>query len=149
MPVSAWVKLDDKDGNYTFVSQAGDRASGFQLYYSKSFDKWVFNRHVKDTDDTTIIRSTSSDTARAGVWTHLAGVYDASAKTVQLFVNGKPQTAAEFTTPWRANSALQIGRLFYKGSFRENVPGTMDNVQVWDRAVGIDQIFNDGIQFRK
>ncbi|MGP4004888.1 LamG-like jellyroll fold domain-containing protein, partial [Streptomyces sp. 8N706] len=87
--VSAWVKLDNKNVNHTFLSQAGTRASGFQLYYSKHYDKWVFNRHVKDTDDTEIARSMSSETAQTGVWTHLAGVYDASAKKVQLFVNGK------------------------------------------------------------
>uniref|UniRef100_UPI002446690F glycerophosphodiester phosphodiesterase family protein n=1 Tax=Streptomyces albus TaxID=1888 RepID=UPI002446690F len=135
--VSAWVKLENKDGNYTFVSQAGERASGFQLYYSKSFDKWVFNRHAKDTDDTTIVRSLSSAAAETGVWTHLAGEYDASAKTVQLFVNGKAQPAAEFTTPWRANSALQIGRLFYKGSFRENAAGTVDDLRISEQTSAV------------
>ncbi|MFE9647277.1 LamG-like jellyroll fold domain-containing protein [Streptomyces sp. NPDC006365] len=144
--VSAWVKLDNKNANHTFLSQAGTRASGFQLYYSKALDKWVFNRHTKDTDDTGIVRSTSSETAQPGVWTHLAGVYNASTKKIQLFVNGKPQTAATFTTPWRAAGGLQIGRLGYKGGFQENLAGTIDNIRVWDRAVGVDEIFNDGIQ---
>jgi hypothetical protein len=144
--VSAWIKLDNKNVNHTFLSQAGTRASGFQLYYSKALDKWVFNRHTKDADDTEIVRSSSSATAQPGVWTHLAGVYNASTKKVQLFVNGKPQTAADFTTPWRASGGLQIGRLAYKGGFQENFAGTIDNVRVWDRAVGVDEIFNDGIQ---
>ncbi|MGW8973526.1 LamG-like jellyroll fold domain-containing protein [Streptomyces platensis] len=147
--VSAWVKLDAKDRNRTFLSQAGNRASGFQLYYSKNYDKWVFNRHTADTDDTTIARSISTDIAQAGVWTHLTGVYDSAAKKVQLFVNGKPQTAADFTTPWRAGSALQIGRLHYQGTFQEHFAGTIDNIRIWDRAVGVDEIFNDGIQTGK
>ncbi|GGO54616.1 LamG-like jellyroll fold domain-containing protein [Streptomyces lasiicapitis] len=147
--VSAWVKLDNKDRNYTFLSQAGNRASGFQLYYSKYYDKWVFNRHVKDTDDTTIARSMSSSAAQTGTWTQLTGVYDASAKKVQLFVNGKPQAAAAFTTPWRAGSALQIGRLFYKGTWQEHFVGTIDNVRVWDRPVDAAEILNDGIRVKK
>ncbi|MFK8851729.1 LamG domain-containing protein [Streptomyces sp. Ac-502] len=144
--VSAWVKLDAKDRNYTFLSQAGDRASGFQLYYSKYYDKWVFNRHAKDTDDTQIIRSTSTEAAQAGVWTQLTGVYDAAAKKIQLFVNGKPQPATAFTTPWRAAGALQIGRLHYKGAWQENAAGTIDSVRVWDRAVAAAESINDGIQ---
>ncbi|WP_268249649.1 glycerophosphodiester phosphodiesterase family protein, partial [Streptomyces bluensis] len=135
--VSAWVKLDDKDRNHTFLSQAGNRASGFQLYYSKAYDKWVFNRHTKDADDTAIVRSMSTDVAQTGVWTHLAGVYDASAKKIQLFVNGKPQAAADFTTPWRASGGLQIGRVYYQGTFQEHFAGTVDAVRVWDRPVVI------------
>jgi glycerophosphoryl diester phosphodiesterase len=146
--VSAWVKLDNKSRNHTFLSQAGDRASGFQLYYSKTYDKWVFNRHTKDSDDTEIVRSVSASTAQAGVWTELTGVYDASAKTVQLFVNGKPQTAATFTTPWRAAGGLQIGRLLYGGQFQEHFAGTIDNVRVWNRAVVIGCADTDGIGHR-
>jgi glycerophosphoryl diester phosphodiesterase len=146
--VSAWVKLDNKSRNQTFLSQAGDRASGLQLYYSKTYDKWVFNRHTKDSDDTEIVRSVSASTAQAGVWTQLTGVYDASAKTVQLFVNGTPQTAATFTTPWRAAGGLQIGRLLYGGQFQEHFAGTIDNVRVWNRAVVIGCASTDGIGHR-
>ncbi|MEJ8650737.1 glycerophosphodiester phosphodiesterase family protein [Streptomyces sp. MS1.AVA.3] len=133
--VSAWVKLDAKDRNRTFLSQAGNHASGFQLYYSKAYDKWVFNRHTTDSDNTTIVRSTSTDTAQTGVWTHLTGVYDSAAKKIQLFVNGKPQTAADFTTPWRANGGLQIGRLHYQSTFQEHFAGTIDNIRIWDETV--------------
>jgi len=147
--VSAWIKLDNKSRNHTFVSQAGDRASGFQLYYSKHYDKWVFNRHTKDSDNTKIVRSVSANTAQAGVWTQLTGVYDASAKTVQLFVNGKAQTAAAFTTtPWRASGGLQIGRLHYGGQFQEHFAGTIDNVRVWDQTVVTGCAGTDGVGHR-
>ncbi|MFE0326897.1 glycerophosphodiester phosphodiesterase family protein [Streptomyces sp. Y2F8-2] len=146
--VSAWVKLDDKNANHTFLSQAGSRASGFQLYYSKWYDRWVFNRHVKDTDDTGIVRSVSSTAAQVGVWTHLEGVYDASAKKIQLFVNGKPQAAASFTTPWRALGGLQIGRVLYKGAFQEYVPGTIDDVFLSDDTSAADCSRTDGLGHR-
>ncbi|MFE0099806.1 LamG-like jellyroll fold domain-containing protein [Streptomyces sp. NPDC059009] len=146
--VSAWVKLDNKDRNYTFLSQAGDHASGFQLYYSKQFDKWLFNRHATDTDDTKIVRAMSKDAAKAGVWTHLAGVYNSETKKIELFVNGKSQASTAFTTPWRAQGGLQIGRLFYKSAWTENAAAVIDNVRVWDRAVGANDIVNDGIRVK-
>ncbi|MYT33609.1 MULTISPECIES: LamG-like jellyroll fold domain-containing protein [unclassified Streptomyces] len=128
--VSAWVRLDNKDRNYTFLSQAGDHASGFQLYYSKYYDKWIFNRHAKDTDDTPIVRSISKDVAQTGVWTQLTGVYDAAKQTVSLSLNGELQESTKFTTPWRANGGLQIGRLFYKGTWQEYFAGTIDDVRI-------------------
>ncbi|MGW0538333.1 glycerophosphodiester phosphodiesterase family protein [Streptomyces sp. NPDC003032] len=128
--VSAWVKLDDKNENYTVLSQAGDRASGFQLYYSKHYDKWVFNRHASDTDGTEIVRSMSDSSARADEWTHLTGIYDNIEKKVQLWVGDKPQTAASFTTPWQARSALQIGRLFHKSAWQEYFSGTVDDIRI-------------------
>ncbi|PKV89959.1 LamG-like jellyroll fold domain-containing protein [Streptomyces sp. TLI_146] len=143
--VSAWVKMDNKDRNYTFVSQAGERGSGFQIYYSTYYDRFIFNRHVSDTDETDIVRSLSADPAQIGVWTKLTGVYNAADQTIQLFVDGKPQQAATFTTPWRASSALQLGRLHYKGAWTENAAGAIDNVRVWTRAVEPGDIANEGI----
>ncbi|MFE1177603.1 LamG-like jellyroll fold domain-containing protein, partial [Streptomyces sp. NPDC058773] len=75
-----------------------------------------------------------------------AGVYDSATKKVQLFVNGKPQTAADFTTPWRAGSALQIGRLFYQGVWQEHFAGAIDNVRIWDRSIEAEEFANEGIQ---
>ncbi|MGV9878053.1 glycerophosphodiester phosphodiesterase family protein, partial [Streptomyces sp. NPDC003379] len=102
----------------------------FQLYYSKHYDKWVFNRHASDTDGTDIVRSMSDNAAKVGEWTHLTGVYDHTAKKVQLLVGGEPQTAASFTTPWQARSALQIGRLFHKGAWQEHFSGTVDDIRI-------------------
>ncbi|MFE0174655.1 glycerophosphodiester phosphodiesterase family protein [Streptomyces sp. NPDC059002] len=132
--VSAWVKLDNKDRNHTFLSQAGDHASGFQLYYSKYFDKWLFNRHATDTDDTKIVRTLSKDTAKAGVWTHLTGSYDAAKQSLSLSVDGKLQQSVKFTTPWRAHGGLQIGRLLYKSTWQENSAATVDDIQVAQSA---------------
>ncbi|WP_344098258.1 LamG domain-containing protein, partial [Streptomyces stramineus] len=133
--VSAWVKLDDKSRNYTFLSQAGQHASGFQLYYSKAYDKWVFNRHVKDADDTGIVRAMSKSVAQSGEWTHLTGSYDAAKQSLSLFVNGQLQESAQFTTPWRAGGGLQIGRLYYQGSWQENTLGLIDEVRAVQSVV--------------
>ncbi|MEV3853786.1 glycerophosphodiester phosphodiesterase family protein [Streptomyces sp. NPDC050095] len=81
------------------------------------------------------MRSVSTSTAETGVWTQLTGVYDATAKKIQLFVNGQPQTAASFTTPWKATGGLQIGRVRYQGTFQEYFAGSVDTIRVWDTSV--------------
>ncbi|MFJ4710861.1 LamG-like jellyroll fold domain-containing protein [Streptomyces sp. NPDC088785] len=141
--VSAWARLAKKDVNYTVLSQAGTNASGFQLYYSSAYNAWIFNRHQSDATDPVIVRSVGSRAPVLNAWTHLTGVYDAAAQTVQLYVNGVPQgSPAAFTTPWKASGGLQVGRLWYTGG-KENFAGTIDEVKVWSRALADTEVAHD------
>jgi hypothetical protein len=143
--VSAWARLTKKDVNYTVLSQAGTNASGFQLYYSSSFNAWVFNRHHTDVASPVITRSVATKPPVLNAWTHLAGVYDAAAQTLQLYVNGVPQgDPVPFTvTPWKASGALQVGRLWYTAAGKENFAGTIDEVKVWSRALADTEVTHD------
>ncbi|MBF8174975.1 LamG domain-containing protein [Streptomyces olivaceus] len=143
--VSAWARLEKKDVNYTVASQAGTNASGFQLYYSSTYDAWIFNRHQTDVVDPVIIRSVGSKPPVLNVWTHLAGIYDAAAHTIQLYVNGAPQGApVSFpAVPWKASGGLQVGRLWYRTQGAENFAGTIDEVQVWSRALADAEVAHD------
>ncbi|ROT32981.1 LamG domain-containing protein [Micromonospora sp. HM5-17] len=133
--VAAWVRLRSGTANATALTQAGAVNGGFQLYYSTSFG-WVFNRHVTDADGTAIVRATAPDPPQLNRWTHLAGVYDLSARQLRLYVNGALAGTASFPDPpWHASGALQIGRLKYEGTFREYWPGEIDDVRVYDRVV--------------
>ncbi|MFF0206290.1 LamG-like jellyroll fold domain-containing protein [Streptomyces sp. NPDC005017] len=143
--VSAWARLTKKDVNYTVLSQAGTNASGFQLYYSSSYNAWIFNRHQTDVVDPVIIRSIGTKPPVLNAWTHLAGVYDAAAQTVQLYVNGVPQGApTPFTaTPWKASGNLQVGRLWHNTAGKEYFSGTVDEVKVWSRALADSELAHD------
>ncbi len=143
--VSAWARLTKKDVNYTVLSQAGTNASGFQLYYSSSYNAWIFNRHQTDVVDPVIVRSIGTKPPALNAWTHLAGVYDAAGHTLQLYVNGVPQgTPTPFTaTPWKASGGLQVGRLWYNGAGQENFSGTIDEVKVWSRALADTEIAHE------
>ncbi|MYT18690.1 Concanavalin A-like lectin/glucanases superfamily protein, partial [Streptomyces sp. SceaMP-e96] len=127
--VSAWVKLDAKDRNQTFLSQAGNRASGFQLYYSKAYDRWVFNQHTADTDGPDLVRAVSKDAAQPDEWTHLTGSYDADKHALSLFVNGRLQQSVQAAPAWRATGGLQIGRVRSHGAWKENAAGAIDEVR--------------------
>ncbi|MEV1049748.1 LamG-like jellyroll fold domain-containing protein [Streptomyces sp. NPDC049887] len=143
--VSSWARLVKKDVNYTVLSQAGTNASGFQLYYSTAYNAWVFNRHQTDVSGPAITRSIGTKPPVLNVWTHLAGVYDAAAQTLQLYVNGVPQgDRVPFTaTPWKASGGVQVGRLWASATGKENFAGTIDEVKVWSRALADTEIAHD------
>jgi hypothetical protein len=142
--VSAWVRLQDASRNYTALSQAGTNASGFQLYYSSAYKAWIFNRHGSDVASPTITRSIATAPPTLNVWTHLTGVYDAAAGTIQLYVNGRPQgNPVAFTTPWNATGALQVGRLRAGTTYSEYFGGQIDEVHVWSRALADTEVVQD------
>ncbi|MFD2766541.1 LamG-like jellyroll fold domain-containing protein [Micromonospora eburnea] len=144
--VSAWVRLTSNSRNNTIISQGGDRASGFQLYYSSGYDRWIFNRHATDTDNPTIIRAVSEQPPVLGAWTHLLGVYDPTYQQLRLYVNGRLQTPATFTTPWRATGPVQLGRLRYNGGYQENFTGDIDEVKLFDRIVSDDPRAGENVE---
>ncbi|MEW9548163.1 LamG-like jellyroll fold domain-containing protein [Nonomuraea sp. NPDC050783] len=140
LTVAAWVLLSDKSRNSTVVSQSGSRASGFQLYYSSGYKRWIFNKYDADTDNETIVRAVSDAEPVAGIWTHLVGVYDGPHRQLRLYVNGIAQSApATYTyTPWDATGPLQLGRMKWRGQFVENFAGDIDELKVWDRELSDD-----------
>ncbi|GII54061.1 hypothetical protein Pth03_24500 [Planotetraspora thailandica] len=140
LSVSAWVRLADTTKNSTIVSQSGVHGSGFQLYYSSGYKRWVFNKYDADTDTEIAIRALSDKEPQANVWTHLVGVYDAPAKQIRLYVNGTLQSApaAYPYTPWDATGPLQVGRMKWRSHFIENFAGDIDDVTVWDRMLSDD-----------
>lgn len=138
---SAWVRLTGNSHNAVALSQAGTNGSAFALYYSTSYNAWVFNRYATDVAAPTIVRSTSTITPEVGVWTHLMGVYDAQEQTIQLFVNGIPQgDPVAYTTAWQATGGLQIARGQYGGAFSDYFPGQVDEVTVWNRILSEEEI---------
>ncbi|MFE9904904.1 LamG-like jellyroll fold domain-containing protein [Streptomyces achromogenes] len=143
--VSAWVRLTKKDANYTVLSQAGTNASGFQLYYSLYYNAYIFNRHQTDVADPAITRSIGTKPPVLNAWTHLAGVYDSAAQTIQLYVDGVPQGApVPFTaTPWKASGGLQVGRVWVATTGKENFAGTIDEVKAWSRALADTEVAHD------
>jgi len=116
--VSAWVKLDDKSSSYTIASQDGDRESGFSLKYAN--DRWSFGA------------ANSTTPTQAGEWTHLVGTYEPH--KVSLYVNGKLEGTAD-TTFASASGPFVLGAGQRDGARVEQLPGTLDHVQVWDRVI--------------
>ncbi|MFE2376128.1 LamG-like jellyroll fold domain-containing protein [Streptomyces sp. NPDC059398] len=135
--VSAWVKLNSLTTNSTFVSQAGgdNNAAGLQLYYSSGDQVWGFG-HRSDDTTTGTWRAVYGSKATTGRWTHLVGVYDATAQELRLYVNGKLTGVRDWTyTPWNATGPLQIGRTVSNGTYLEYADGSISDVRIYNTAL--------------
>jgi Concanavalin A-like lectin/glucanases superfamily len=131
--ISAWVRLTDKSVNRVVAAQVGANTGAMALYYSTAYDRWVFNRTTSDVASPTYIRAISTTVPMIdGRWVHLAGVYDAEAQQVRLYVNGVLEATTAFTAPWSATGAMYIGRAL---SASQYWAGDLDEVRVYDRIL--------------
>ncbi|MGW4074390.1 LamG domain-containing protein [Streptomyces asiaticus] len=130
--------MDKKpDGAAVITAQAGRYAPGFELYYSKTYDRWAVNQYSADTADATPIRAMQPDgtQARAGEWVHLVGVHDTVANTLTLYVNGTKAGSTELAGAFYADQSMYIGAGSYSGGVDNHFPGTIDDVRLFDRPV--------------
>ncbi|PZF96252.1 proprotein convertase P-domain-containing protein [Micromonospora deserti] len=130
--VASWVKLDALDRHQTVVSQEGALHSGFRLHYDNDAKAWAFLIGGTTRDGGTVpdgvVRGTSAP--RAGEWTHLAGVYDHGARQMRLFVNGRLQASAAYTSVAKAEQILTIGRGRSGGWWVDYLAGSVDDVEL-------------------
>ncbi len=128
----AWVKLDALGGYQTFLSIDGDQISGFFLQLRADTGRFALS--VPTTDGNTAI-ATASDPPDAGVWYHVAGVSDAAAHTVSLYVNGELQMTVPLENPRRAGGHTAIGRGQYGGNPVDWVHGEIDDARLYPAAL--------------
>ncbi|NEB02592.1 LamG-like jellyroll fold domain-containing protein [Streptomyces sp. SID13726] len=142
--VSAWVKLPKTKPAHaaTVASQIGTTVTGPELYYSNSYDRWVFNQHSADTADSTVVRAMqpTGTTAYGGEWTHLVGVQDTVADTLALYVNGSLAGTVALPSTWYAGGAVQIGASAFQGVATSFFPGQIDDVRLFDRPVSAGEV---------
>ncbi|WP_229833780.1 LamG domain-containing protein [Streptomyces xantholiticus] len=138
--VAAWTKLGSRDQISTVASQQGAQVGAFQLYYSSSYDRWVFNRYSQD--GTSLVRAISTRPGVVGAWTHLMAVYDRDAQQIRLYVNGRLEATTAYTTPWAASGPFEIGRMKSpSGSLGSHFKGDLDHVEAWNRVVFPDEMW--------
>src|SRR5205823_2996118 len=108
--VMAWVRMSGSRGTGTAVSQDGTEAPGFSLQYSAARNRWAFTMAAADAAGSAVARALSARPAAAGSWVHLAGVRDAAAGRIRLFVNGIHSGTAAYSGAWHASGRFQVGR---------------------------------------
>ncbi|MFD0631707.1 carbohydrate binding domain-containing protein [Catenulispora yoronensis] len=112
--VAAWVKLAagaNTGGSQTVVAQNGDNERGFFLGYDRGTQSWKFD--MQPTDGATFspvsVKSQPLTGSQFSGWNHLAGVYNASAHTMNLYVNGVLVASAPFTATTSFTGSMVIG----------------------------------------
>ncbi|WP_345438306.1 LamG-like jellyroll fold domain-containing protein [Actinoallomurus vinaceus] len=126
--VTAWVRLENTKFWATAVSQDGTPNSAFYLQYSLEENRWAMAGCGT--------RATSLSPPVLNRWTHLTGVYDAAAKQDRLYVDGALQKVIDCPAPRSATDGpLVMGRGKFDNEKVDFFPGTIDDVQVYDRVV--------------
>lgn len=144
--VGAWVRLDTSTvRTMGIVSQHGTSASPFFLSYAADgIDDWSFRVYSCPTPTTcTWQKARSTVEPVPGAWTYLAAEYDASQQQISLYVNGTLQSTVSSVAPAEVNGPLEFGRDSWSGSPVDYLDGSVDEVQVWQRALSSEEIANE------
>jgi uncharacterized repeat protein (TIGR03803 family) len=135
MTLEAWVRPTSVDGWRTVVLKEGDGLS--YALYANDADANKAAGYVRIDDEDEKVRSRRRLTS--GVWAHLAMTYDGT--VMRLFVNGEEVESRKQTGAAEVSAGkLRIGgNLVWGEWFR----GQMDDVRIYDVAVGAPQIKAD------
>ena len=136
--MSAWIKLNSVSGNQTFASIDGTNISPFYL----QLEGGVLALVARSSDSTGSTATTvAGPTAVTGTWYQLIGVYNATAGTISLYVNGVLAGSAPFTAAWQATGHTSIGRGKWAGNNVDFVNGTIDDVRFIPSALTKNQAY--------
>ncbi|MFB8760752.1 LamG domain-containing protein [Streptomyces nigra] len=141
--VSAWAKLSElPDHAAVIAAQPGNHSPGFELYYSKTYDRWAFNQYASDTANASIVRvmQASPGGVKAGEWTHVVGSYSSTYDEMNLYVNGQLAGTTTYDSPWDARRGLQIGAGSYSGQPGSFFPGAIDELQIFDKPLAAGEV---------
>ncbi|MFD9429754.1 LamG-like jellyroll fold domain-containing protein [Streptomyces sp. NPDC060002] len=143
--VAAWVRVDPASTKtVTVLSQSTATTSPFTAKYSPFIISYGgrWSMRVLGTDGA-FHEAAAPNTSPKGVWTYVAGVHDAVAKKVHLYVNGKLQASVDAGPAWHADGAFQIGRLLYADNYVDYFKGSIDEPTAWQRALSAEEIEDD------
>lgn len=149
--VSAWVyRTGATSGTVLSQTSTDTSRSGWALAYVAEQDRWVMSWGASTATPLSATSTQTGTAPPARTWTHVAGVVDADAQggaTIRLYVNGRPVgETVSIASVYRRSSApgnLQVGRAGRNGVFDGYFTGMVDEVQVWQRALGEREIARD------
>ncbi len=132
-----WVKLESLPAaNMAFMGKSESTAAGWAGLYYNTGTPNTFRFHLHGLTTSSLIGSIA--TPVAGVWTHVAGVYDGS--TLKIYINGElDNSTAASGNHTDSNGNFAIGRL---GVYTLNwyYDGLIRNARVWNVARTQQQI---------
>jgi hypothetical protein len=135
--VATWVRLNNLNGFQAFVSIEGTNISPFSLLMYNG----VFHFCQRSSDSTnSTLAEVNGLAPTIGTWYYVVGVYDKTANTVQLYVNGVSQGTATATTAWTATGHTVVGRGKWNGGPVDFLNGALDETRFFDRPLSQAEI---------
>jgi len=121
MTIQAWIKPDDFDAHGAIVGKWDDSGNERSYFFRHTNDNELAFRASSD-GGVGVIQATTGVNLVAGVWTHVAVVYDASEGTADFYKNGSfveqetgfPTSIADTTSPFTVGGYILTGVLTAK-----------------------------------
>jgi len=142
MTWSAWVKAAANPADDGNIIAKSNSASGWQFKTSPDTGPHTFG--VTVSGGTNAFAQRYSTTVRLlNVWYHVAGVYDAAARTLNIYVNGVLDNGVlRGTIPAsQVNSAVNVNIGRRSDGYYFN--GVIDEVRIYNRALSATEIQAD------
>lgn len=129
--VAAWVRLDSLYRTQTAVSQDAASASAVALGYDADEERLAFGAPGSE--------AFGDEPVSTGEWYHLAGVVTGCGGQARLYVDGeRAGTSPTGVSSGRGPTAIGRGKV--DGVFARFWDGLIDEVRVYDRAIGVDTV---------
>jgi alpha-L-arabinofuranosidase len=128
--VAAWVKVGRIGGYQTFVSEDGDSQSSFFLQLRGDSNQFSFTVPYDF-----FVLPQSGFTPEVGRWYHLAGVYDAAAKSASLYVDGVLADTVYAVVAGPATGLTAVGRGKFGGNKVDFATGAVDDVRLYQSVL--------------
>ena len=151
--IDAWVKLNGTgtggtgptplSGWQTVVSQAGTNRNKFWLQKRGDSGKFSLLFAESDVAQTNVIHVDSAVVPQANQWYHVAGMYDAAAESIKLYVDGVLQGTLPYTATWAATGDTRVGSGVVPGSpltGNDFFKGQIDDLNVTNNTLTANQI---------
>ncbi|GGK04365.1 hypothetical protein GCM10010123_37880 [Pilimelia anulata] len=138
--VAAWLYLSDKSTSRAAISQDGTNVSGFQLGYYQPSDRLVLYTTRTDSTGGTVDAALGTTSPALNTWIHVAGIYDAAAGQLYLYVNGALASSAAHPATWSATGGFRIGRGWWTAAAAYYWQGRIDSVRAYGRALSAAEV---------
>ncbi|MEU0896667.1 LamG domain-containing protein [Streptomyces massasporeus] len=138
--VAAWARLTSTEDFQTVAAQDGENVSGFFLQYGKDDNRWRLAVGHSDSAEDDECDALSLAPPKIGRWQHLTAVFDADDDEIRLYVDGVLQETDEHTPAWSARGSFTVGRGLWEGKPSDLFHGGIDDVRVYDRALGASDV---------
>jgi hypothetical protein len=140
MTVSAWINASAFPRDDAAIV-SGDRGFGYQLDTTVDQGPRTIGFKLSDASGRRTARY-GMRPLETGTWYHVAGVYDAGARTLDVYLNGQLDNGCLLGTVTGrqtvSGGAIHVGRRASRGGFE--FAGAIDDVRVYSRALGAHEI---------
>ncbi len=145
MTISAWINSDKFPyDDAAIVSKRTGGSSGFQLDTTIDQGPRAIGFKLTDSSNADMIRY-GATAMQTNTWYHVAGVYNAAARTIDVYLNGQldngPRIGTITSSQINSSQNVNVGRR--PGAAGFEFSGRVDDVRIYDRALTQAEIQSD------